>query len=223
MAPYEIRRYQDQDWCSVRAIFAEGMLQQVIPNFWNLLRQPISFLLLLGGPGALLLASGSLLLSLLAVPGFLAVLWLVARYPFSYYVHDTLHRDMWDIRASYLNDRGSCFWVAEAGGQVVGLVCACPAQKASGAQKHLELLHLSVRQDHRGQGIAKTLTQTVIHFAQDQGYSGIVLVTASLNFPARRLYERLGFWKSHETLKSVKWSIISISLTHYKYALSPSP
>ncbi|XP_020856724.1 N-acetyltransferase 8B-like [Phascolarctos cinereus] len=222
MAPCQIRRYQDQDWHVVRAIFADGMMQQVADNFWYQLKQPRSFLLLLGGPGALLLGCGSLLLSLLALLGLLAILWLVARYPFSYYVDHALHTDMWDIRASYLNNKGSCFWVAESEGQAVGLVCACPAREVSGTQKDLELLHLSVRRDHRGQGIAKILVQTVLHFAQDKGYNGVVLTTASLNYPARRLYESLGFWKSHETMKALKWSIAIISLAHYKYTLSLS-
>ncbi|XP_068922866.1 N-acetyltransferase 8-like [Petaurus breviceps papuanus] len=222
MAPCQIRRYQDRDWHVVRAIFAEGILQQGVDHFWLQLKRPRNFLLLLGGPGALLLGSGSLLLSLLAILGLLAILWLVSRYPFSYYVDHSLHTDLWDIRASYLNDKGSCFWVAESGGQVVGLVCACPAQEISEGHKHLELFHLSVRRDHRGQGIARTLTQTVLHFAKDKGYNGVVLSTYSLNYPARRLYESLGFWKSHEALNTSKWSIRALSVTHYKLALSPS-
>uniref|UniRef100_A0A4X2JS76 N-acetyltransferase domain-containing protein n=1 Tax=Vombatus ursinus TaxID=29139 RepID=A0A4X2JS76_VOMUR len=220
LSPY--LQYQDQDWHVVRAIFVDGLMQLVVDNFWCQLKQPRSFLLLLGGPGTLFLGSGSLLLSLLALLGLLVILWLVARYPFSYYVDHSLHTDMWDIRASYLNDKRSCFWVAELGGQVADLACVCPAQEVSGRQKNLELVHLSVRRDHRGQGITKTLIQTVFHFAQDKAYNSIVLTTPSLNYPARRLYESLGFWKSHETMMALKWSIASISLDYYKYTLSLS-
>ncbi|XP_036608703.1 N-acetyltransferase 8-like [Trichosurus vulpecula] len=222
MPPCQIRRYQDQDWHVVRTIFTEGMMQLSDDHFWHQLKRPRSFLLLLGGPGALFLGSGSLLLFLLALLGLLAILWLIARYPFSSYADHTLHTDMWDIRASYLSDRGSCFWVAASRGQVVGLVCARPAQEVSGRQKHLVLLHLSVRRDHQGQGIAKTLTQTVLHFAQDKGYNDIVLTTCSWHSSARRLYESLGFGKSHEIPNAPKWPITALSLAHYKYALSPS-
>ncbi|XP_074051561.1 N-acetyltransferase 8 isoform X1 [Macrotis lagotis] len=222
MAPFQIRRYQDQDWSTVRAIFAKGMIQLAVVNFRHLLKQPGTFLLLLGGPGALYLFSGSSLLSLLALLGLLAILWLAARHPFSHYINHALHTDMWDIRASYVNDRGSCFWVAESGGQVVGLVCARPAQGMLVGPNYAELLRLSVRPEHRGQGIAKTLTQTVLQFAREKGYDGVILVTASLNYPARRLYESLGFWKFHEAPYSPKWSLKTFSLIYYRYDLPHS-
>ncbi|XP_051830210.1 N-acetyltransferase 8-like [Antechinus flavipes] len=218
MAPCQIRRYRDQDWAAVRAIFAEGMLEQVAAHFWHLLKRPPGFLLLLGGPGALLLGSGSLLPPLLALLALLPTLWLLARYPSSCYVDHTLHTDMRDIGATYLSDPGSCFWVAESGGGAVGLVCARPAPEAPD-RGQLELLHLSVRREHRGRGVAKDLVRTVLRFARARGYGGVVLTTASLNAPARKLYESLGFGKSHETLTGPTWSPVTISLAHYQYAL----
>ncbi|XP_074141672.1 N-acetyltransferase 8F1-like isoform X2 [Sminthopsis crassicaudata] len=218
MSPCHIRRYEDRDWAEVRAIFAEGMLEQVPANFWHLLKQPGGFLLLLGGPGALLLGSGSLLLALLALLALLSTLWLLARYPFSYYVAHALRTDMRDIGAAYLRDPGSCFWVAESGGGAVGLVCARAAPEAPDPGQ-LELLHLSVRREQRGQGVAKALVRTVLRFAQERGYGGVVLTTTSLNAPARRLYESLGFWKSHESRTGPSWSPAAIALAHYKYAL----
>ncbi|XP_020856729.1 N-acetyltransferase family 8 member 3 [Phascolarctos cinereus] len=193
MAPYHIRKYQDQDREEVMDMFIKGTLDHISPGFFYVLKQPRSFLLLLGGPGALFLASGSLLLSVLAFPGILASLWLVVRYPFNWYVDNALHTDLQDIRKSYLNDRRSCFWVAESEGQVVGMVCACLVQGVSGGQKHLELLHLSVRPEQRGKGIAKSLTQTLLQFAKDQGYDAVVLNTLCYNYPAQRVYEQLGF------------------------------
>ncbi|XP_043838394.1 probable N-acetyltransferase CML1 [Dromiciops gliroides] len=222
MAPYHIRKYQDQDREAVIDMFIKGTLYLVSFGFFHQLKQPRSFLLLLGGPGALFLGSGSLLLSLLALPGLLAFLWLVARYPIKNYLDHALRTDMSDIRKFYLNDRGSCFWVAEKEGQVVGMVCACPQKMAPGGQKRLELLHLSVRQEHRGQGMAKSLTQTVLQFAQDQGYDAVVLSTLSFNNAAQRVYEQLGFWKAREAFDSLKWRVTGMTFFYYEYSVPSS-
>ncbi|XP_016285735.2 probable N-acetyltransferase CML1 [Monodelphis domestica] len=222
MAPYHIRKYQDQDRETVIDIFTKGTLNDIPSCFLHLLKQSRSFLLLLGGPGAMFLGSGSCILSLLAFLALLAVLWWVATCPFSDIVDHALHTDMRDIRKSYLSARGSCFWVAESEGQVVGMVCARPVEEAPERQKNVELLHLSVDQDHRGQGIAKCLIQTLIEFAQDQGYDNVVLSTHALNYPAQRLYERLGFWKSHEAFDSLKWKMAAVPFFVYKYAVSSS-
>uniref|UniRef100_A0A5F8H029 N-acetyltransferase domain-containing protein n=1 Tax=Monodelphis domestica TaxID=13616 RepID=A0A5F8H029_MONDO len=113
MAPYHIRKYQDQDRETVIDIFTKGILYHVPASFFHLLKQPRSFLLLFGVSGAMFLGSGSCILSLLAFLGLLIILWWIVRYPYSDYVDHALHTDMRDIRKSYLSDKGSCFWVAE--------------------------------------------------------------------------------------------------------------
>ncbi|XP_051830211.1 N-acetyltransferase 8 [Antechinus flavipes] len=223
MAPYQIRIYQDQDREAVIDIFTKGILYHVPSAFFHQLKQPRSFLLLLGGPGALFLGSGSVLLALLALPVLLTFLWLFARFPFKNYVDHALDTDMRDIRKSYLSDGRSCFWVAESEGQVVGIVCACPVQKGPGGQKHLELLHLSVKSEHRGQGIAKSLIQAVLRFAQDQRYDAVLLSVLIFNYPAQRAYEHMGFWKSHEAFESLKWRIMAIPFLYYEYSVPSSP
>ncbi|XP_072487266.1 N-acetyltransferase 8-like [Notamacropus eugenii] len=222
MAPYTIRKYQDQDREVVMDMFIKGLLTHVPSAFFHLLKQPRSILLLLSVPGALFLGSGSLLLSLLALPGLLVFLWMAVRYPFNWYVDHALHTDMKDIRKSYLSDKGSCFWVAESEGQVVGTVCVCPVQQASRRQKCLELFHLSVSPEYRGQGIAQTLTQTVLQFAQDQGYDVVLVNALCFNYPAQRVYEKMGFWKSHEAFDSLKWRVIAIPFFYYEYSVPSS-
>ncbi|XP_074051598.1 N-acetyltransferase 8 isoform X2 [Macrotis lagotis] len=219
MAPYHIRKYQDQDREAVIDMFSKGILRHIPSGFFYQLKQPRSFLFLLGGPGALFLASGSLLLSLLALPGLLAILWLLVRYPFNNYLDHALRTDMRDIKKSYLSDRGSCFWVAESEGKVVGTVCGCPVQPAPGGQKRLELLHLSVRQDYRGLGIAQSLTQTLLQFAKDQGYGIVILNVLIFNRPAQRVYEKMGFWKTHKAYESLKWRMAAIPFFYYEYTV----
>ncbi|XP_072488077.1 putative N-acetyltransferase 8B isoform X2 [Notamacropus eugenii] len=222
MAPYSIRKYQDQDREVVRNMFSNGILSHVPTSFFHLLKQPRSFLLFLSVPGALFLGSSSLLLSLLALPGLLVFLWMAVRYPFKCYVDHALHTDLRDIRKSYLSERGCCFWVAESEDQVVGMVCVCPVQQASRRQKCLQLFHLSVSPEYRGQGIAQTLTQTVLQFAQDQGYDAVVLSVLCLNYSAQRLYEKMGFWKSHESFDSVIWRVIDLRFSYYEYSVPSS-
>ncbi|XP_016283798.1 probable N-acetyltransferase CML1 [Monodelphis domestica] len=221
MAPYHIRKYQDQDRETVIDIFTKGILYHVPASFFHLLKQPRSFLLLFGVSGAMFLGSGSCILSLLAFLGLLIILWWIVRYPYSDYVDHALHTDMRDIRKSYLSDKGSCFWVAELEGRVVGIVCARPVEEALG-QKQLELLHLSVGQEHRGQGIAKSLTQTVLQFAQDQKYDNVVLNALNFNYAAQRVYESVGFWKTHEAYDSLKWKMIAIPFFFYEYTVPSS-
>ncbi|XP_072488230.1 N-acetyltransferase family 8 member 3-like [Notamacropus eugenii] len=222
MAPYTIRKYQDQDREAVIDIFSKGLLTHVPSAFFHLLKQPRSILLLLSVPGALFLGSGSLLLFLLALPGLLVFLWMAARYPFKCYLSHALHTDFRDIRKSYLSDKGSCFWVAESEGQVVGMMCACPAQQGSREQKCLELLNLSVSPEYQGQGIAQSLIQTLFQFAQEQEYDAVVLNTICFNYPAQRVYEKMGFWKSHEAFDSLMWRLVAMPSFCYEYSVPSS-
>ncbi|XP_068922846.1 probable N-acetyltransferase 8B [Petaurus breviceps papuanus] len=222
MAPYHIRKYQDRDREAVIDMFIKGTLHNVTAGFFHLLKQPRSFLLLLGGTGAVFLGTGSFLLSLLALSVLLAFLWQIVRYPFNWHVDHTLRTCMKDIKKSYLSDRGSCFWVAESEGQVVGMVGACPVSEVSRGKKHLEMLHLRVRTEYHGQGIAKCLTQTLMQFAQEQGYDAVVLGTLCYNYPAQRLYEKLGFWKSHVAFDSLRWRMVAIPFVYYEYTVPSS-
>uniref|UniRef100_A0A5F9CX32 N-acetyltransferase domain-containing protein n=1 Tax=Oryctolagus cuniculus TaxID=9986 RepID=A0A5F9CX32_RABIT len=160
MASYHIRKYQERDRKSVLALFSQGMEEHIPSAFRHLLRQPQTLLLLPGVPLVLLLLSGSWLLALLASLAILVVLRLAASYPWKKYVALSLQSDMADITKSYLRGSGSCFWVAESEGQVVGMVGALPVQDPTLREKQLQLFHLSVALEHRGQGLAKALAES---------------------------------------------------------------
>ncbi|KAL6035260.1 hypothetical protein STEG23_032041 [Scotinomys teguina] len=193
MAPYHIRQYQDSDHKSVLDVFTRGMEEHIPTTFRHVLMLPQTLLLLLGVPLATVLLSGSWLLAIMCIFFLLLLLQLLARQPWKEYVAKCLHTDMADITKSYLNARGSCFWVAESGGQVVGIVGCLPVKDPPLGRKQLELLHLSVSSHHRGQGIAKALVRTVLQFARDQGYSDVVLDTSALQQGAEALYLSMGF------------------------------
>ncbi|XP_074078100.1 N-acetyltransferase 8-like [Macrotis lagotis] len=216
MAPSHIRRYQDQDWKAVRDIFSQGLLGNMSSEFWPFMKNTRSSLILLGVPILLVLGSGSLLLSLLSFFVISTGQWLTFRKSAFQYVDRALQTDLLDIQKSYLSTRDSNLWVAESEHQLVGIVAARPAERPKRGGKYLELLRLSVKREHRGQGLARTLVQTVLQFARDHGYDGVILETSDSNHAAQRLYESLGFHKSHESWRYLTWWTNVLTNWHYQ-------
>lgn len=219
MAPYHIRKYQESDRPWVLDLFSQGMAEHAPTTFRHILKLPRTLVLLLGGPLALFLVSGSWLLALMAGLTLLAALRFLAKYPWTQYVSNCLRTDMRDISKSYLSEPGSCFWVAECEGQVVGTVGALPVGEPTLRKEQVELFHLSVAWEHRGQGIAKALVRTVLQFARDQGYSEVVLSTSMLQHSALALYQHLGFHKTGQYYPSVINKLAALPIFHLTYWL----
>ncbi|EPQ08693.1 Putative N-acetyltransferase 8B [Myotis brandtii] len=219
MAPYHIRKYQESDRPRVLDLFARGMAEHAPTTFRHILKLPRTLVLLLGGALALFVVSGSWLLALMAGLTLLAALRFLAKYPWTEYVSNCLRTDMRDISKSYLSEPGSCFWVAECEGQVVGTVGALPVGEPTLRKEQVELFHLSVAWEHRGQGIAKALVRTVLQFARDQGYREVVLSTSMLQYSALALYQRLGFRKTGQDFPSMMNRLFAIPIIHLTYQL----
>lgn len=84
-----------------------------------------------------------------------------------------------------------CIFVAEEGGELLGLVMGGPA--------HVELLpetgavySLYVRQEHQGRGLGRRLVQTVARQLAACGMTALQIGCLAANTPARRFYEALG-------------------------------
>lgn len=96
--------------------------------------------------------------------------------------------DIGDIDSAYVKPRGNQFWVAEAGGEVVGMI---------GVQAHEadcgEIRRLRVRTDHRRRGIGSALVEAALRFCQDKGYLKIQLDTFVERDAAIRLFEKFRF------------------------------
>jgi ribosomal protein S18 acetylase RimI-like enzyme len=219
MSPYHIRKYQESDHKQVLDLFSRGMEEYIPATFYHMLILPHSLLLLLGVPLSLLLVYNSWVLAIVCSFALLLFLWLLARYPWRQYVVTCLGTDMADITKSYLSGCGSCFWVAEHGGQVVGIVGALPVRDPPLGRKQVQLFHLSVALKHRGEGIAKALVRTVLQLAQDQRYSEVVLDTSALQHGAIALYQHMGFQKTGESLIGPIARLVAFPTVHFMYYL----
>ncbi|XP_006877761.1 PREDICTED: probable N-acetyltransferase 8B [Chrysochloris asiatica] len=222
MAPYHIRKYQENDRKGVLDVFSAGLIEYAPTTFRHILKLPRTLVLLLGGPLTIFLVSGSWVLPLMTSLALLVVLRLLAKYPWTEYGVRALNTDMSDITKTYLTEQGSCFWVAESEAQVVGMVGCLPAENPALRRKQLQLLHLFVALEHRGQGMAKALVRTVLQFAHDQGYSEVILSTSALQHSAQGLYESFGFQKMHRLYYSLIWRVIAVPGTYFIYHLPTS-
>ncbi|XP_021047031.1 N-acetyltransferase 8 [Mus pahari] len=219
MASFRIRQFQERDHKQVVDLFSRGIEEHAPTAFRHLLTLHRTLVLLVGVPLAIVLVSGSWLLAVICIFFLFLFLWFLASKPWKNYVSKCLHTDMADITKSYLSVRGSGFWVAESGGQVVGTVGARPVKDPPLGRKQLQLFRLSVSSQHRGQGIAKALVRTVLQFARDQDYGDVVLETGLLQRGAVTLYYSMGFQKTGESFMDTLTWLVDSSLIHFIYPL----
>ncbi|XP_054978443.1 putative N-acetyltransferase 8B [Sorex araneus] len=223
MVSYHIRQYQERDHKRVVDLYSETIAELALTGSHRLLKLPRTMALLLGGPLAVLLLTGSWLLTLLAGLLLFAALQYFGKVPWLQFKVMALNSDMSDISKYYLSGPGSCFWVAESQGRVVGTVGALPVKEPALSREHLELFHLCVDSTYRGQGIAKALVRTVLQFGQDHGYRAIVLSTSSVQYAALGLYQRLGFRKTQEYFYSLTWRLNAIPFVRLVYYFPSAP
>jgi len=100
--------------------------------------------------------------------------------------------DLRRLEDEYLS-AGSCFWVAEIDGRVVGMT-AIHRIDAETAR----LRRMRVTAARRRLGIAQRLLETAEQFCRDYGYRRMILDTTEQQTAAHRLYERAGFVRTGE-------------------------
>ncbi|XP_044022791.1 probable N-acetyltransferase camello [Siniperca chuatsi] len=217
MASIQIRKYRDDDAEAVKEIFTLGMSEHVPSSFMHLLKQPLTQMVLMCMFCALLTSSKSFLLPILALTLFLAGARQFVVYMFNCYIDTSLKKDLNSISETYLQQKDSCFWVAESDGRVVGTVACLPTENAP---ECLELKRMSVHRSHRGKGIAKALCQTVADFTRDRGYAAVILYTSVVQTDAQKLYEHMGYRKIREfVIPELAAKITNFTLFEYRLDL----
>ena len=100
--------------------------------------------------------------------------------------------DFFKIRLK--NDQ-SIIWVAFEGNKPVGFAQIYRSYTTVGLGQLWVLNDLYVAKDSRRRGIANLLVSTVLSDAKKEGISRADLKTAADNFPAKKLYDIIGFEK----------------------------
>jgi ribosomal protein S18 acetylase RimI-like enzyme len=118
-----------------------------------------------------------------------------APYAFSARFEDENERTEAEWRAKVA---GWTRFVIELDGRVVAMVSSGPANYTGTAV----LTSLWVDPSARGQGVGDRLVETVVDWSKNHGYRRLVLWVAERNSHAETLYERHGFRKTGEVIRS---------------------
>lgn len=83
--------------------------------------------------------------------------------------------------------------LAQIGDEAVGYAMLCPLYKGELGERGLDLHHLFVASEHRGQRIGRALVDAAAAHARDLGCSYLRVGTHPFNAKAQRTYVRFGF------------------------------
>ncbi|XP_010878983.2 N-acetyltransferase family 8 member 3 [Esox lucius] len=220
-----VRRYRPSDKESVLALFREGILEHINPSFYRAVSDPLHV-----GISLLLSLAGCLLGGLTApwallLPGaWVGLIYYCCWELYAAFVRERLRTDMQDIPGCYLTSPNNCFWVAEAevNGRVEILgMGAIVAKKVEGGREGEmcgELFRMIVSPRCRRMGLGSRITQTIVDFCKERGFSKVVLETSSTQVSAVALYKKMGFIPvlSHTKTYSPEWMTLLSRVTILK-------
>uniref|UniRef100_A0A3Q3VUB2 N-acetyltransferase domain-containing protein n=1 Tax=Mola mola TaxID=94237 RepID=A0A3Q3VUB2_MOLML len=199
MLPYifmkvEIRKYRPSDKDEVCTLFISGNLEHIRPCFLKAMSSPLHLTTTLS-----LCAAGYLLGSVfgaVVLPGvWVGLIYYCCHRVHSSYVQKKLQTDMQDIPGNYLSRQDDCFWVAEAEvdrrPRIIGMVAVLV--KHSGKERQGEMFRMVILPLCRRMGLGFRMTQTVIDFCKERGFSELVLATTSSHTSAVAMYKKMGF------------------------------
>ncbi|CAK6952761.1 N-acetyltransferase 8-like 2 isoform X2 [Scomber scombrus] len=214
-----IRRYRPSDKDTVLRLFSTGIQEHIGPCFHNAMTSPdyLTITLALCSAGYLL---GSVLWAVVLPGVWVGLVYYCCHELYASYVRGRLRTDMQDIPGNYLSRPDDCFWVAEAEvdgrSQIVGIVAVVARQ--SGKEKYGELFRMIISPLCRRAGLGYRMTQTVVDFCKERGFSKVVLETSSTQTAAVALYKKLGFSHvlSHTKTEAPLWMITLTKVTVLK-------
>ena len=97
--------------------------------------------------------------------------------------------DIEDIRAAYLTNRRTHFWVAEHHGQVLGMIAV-----GQDNEHTAEIRRLRVAKEHQhDHGIAARLIETAVSHCRHHGYIKVILDTRYERSATMDVFTRFGF------------------------------
>ncbi|XP_041671804.1 N-acetyltransferase 8-like 2 [Cheilinus undulatus] len=189
-----IRPFRPTDQDTVRSLFSIGIREHIGPCFKNAMTSSLHLAVTLG-----VCVVGYLLGSVLGaivLPGLWAgLVYYCCHVLYASFVEEKLRTDMKDIPGNYQSRPDDCFWVAEAEidgrPQILGTVAVLAKQ--SGDERYGELFRMIISQSCRRLGLGTRLTQTVVDFCKERGFSKVELETSSTQTAAVALYKKLGF------------------------------
>ncbi len=119
--------------------------------------------------------------------------------------------------ASYCAGRGGAMWVAEAAGQVGGLVCTWPLSDGPLGDGAWELAKMYVARDWRGGdgGVARQLARIAEDHARAAGATRLMLWSDTRFDRAHRFYEKCGFVR-HGPIRALNDKSHSIEFAYAK-------
>jgi GNAT superfamily N-acetyltransferase len=93
-----------------------------------------------------------------------------------------------------IEDPTALLLVAAVEGEVVGMAFAHETTPSSFSdERAMELSAVVVRQEHRGGGVGRALTEAAARFARDRGIPRLILKVFDQNHRARAFWEAVGF------------------------------
>uniref|UniRef100_A0A674NK06 N-acetyltransferase 8-like 2 n=1 Tax=Takifugu rubripes TaxID=31033 RepID=A0A674NK06_TAKRU len=192
-----IRKYEPSDKDAACRLFRTGILEHIHPCFHNAMTTPLYIFITVA-----LSAAGILLgsvLGALVLPGiWVGLIYYSCHGLYSSFVLAKLQTDMRDISRSYLSRPGDCFWVAEA--------------QIDGTSQIGELFRMIISPLCRRMGLGARLTQTVIDFCKEHGFSEVVLETSTTQAAAVALYKKLG----RSSFRSVPSNLLKVMKMFFK-------
>ncbi|KAJ7999431.1 hypothetical protein DPEC_G00194360 [Dallia pectoralis] len=220
-----VRRYRPSDQEAVLTLFRAGTLEHISPLFFRAMSDPfhvvITLCLSLAG---YLLRGVSILWALLLPSAWAGLIYYCCRDMYTAYVREKLGTDMQDIPGHYLSSPNNCFWVAEAqvNGRVeiwgMGAVVAKKVEGGGDGEMCGHLYRMIVSSRCRRMRLGSRITQTVIDFCKERGFSKVVLETSSIQTSALALYKKMGFKSilSHTKSGTAHWMMVLSRVTILK-------
>ncbi|KAM4595820.1 N-acetylaspartate synthetase-like [Fundulus diaphanus] len=184
-----VREFKLEDKAEVQRIFHEGLMEMVPDTAFRGLRHHPESLLLYTAVTVVCFAITMCCWLIGLLPAIVVCLrYFYSRRVIRGYLKQAMSADIGDMEGHYMKTPGSCLWVAELEGKVVGAVAAVRL-----SDDVVELLRMCVDRRYRRCGVGVVLGQKVLQFAEAHRYASVVLGTTAYTPAVHQLYKRLGF------------------------------